>query len=1536
MNAQRTFEIAFRLGANIDSSFNQSFNTASNAVQEAGVNTQAYTAHSEKLNKTMKISEKAVLATGAAFVGIAAGVGIAVKSADEYASAMNQVQASTGTSVEQMKEIKEISKNLYNKNLGEDWNDLADSLSSVKSVTDLSGKSLEDATKYALQYRDVFKEDVAESIKATDTMMKNFGITASDSYNLLAQGAQRGLNKSQELLDSANEYSVYFSTLGYDANQMFDIFNAGLENGAFNLDKVGDMVKEFGIRIKDGSTATSDALSFLFQSDGFDDYITKLQKGGSSTQQFMELASKVGKENAAALVEDLKKSGAASEKAYKSIEWTMGGAGQFLDDLSSGAMKGKDAMQKVIQEIGKIEDTSMQSQIAVSLFGTQAEDLEMKTLLSLGNVQNSFDMTKKTMEEVAAIKYDSVGNAIKGIGRQIETGFIIPLGEKVLPYLNKFTNFLAEDASGAIKSFKDTIDAVTPVLVGLSTAFLVYRGTIAAVAGAQIVFNIIQGASIALYHAHRAAMIAYALYGGGLKGVIMGMRAAMLALNGSMAINPILLVVAALVGLGVALYTAYKMSDTFRAKVDGAFAAVKEIVSSTVAYITDVAPVLWSGFVDGTVKAFSKIEGAYNTSIGYIGTKLSEFSQWINGLTGPAAEVVNYIKSSFAGIGNTLATLSPLIGRLGLSFLGVSGPIGWVIASVISIGAFLYKLIKSNDEVRTSLLNAWNSIKSAMEPVMDLFAFAAETAIGMLIPAVTEIANSFATLGPEFEKTGQIIKDSFVELGPAFAELGPAFAELGSAFASLFGELASSMIPMIIDGFTSLMPVISELFSTWINLSSTLATTVLPLLLNGVIQIFPLILSVVQAVLPFVVKLIGGLLIPVIIQLAQFVIPLLLQVVQFVFPLILSVIKIALPVIIQLIGALLPPIFSLVKVALPLILQVVQVVFPLVLSIIKAAIPIVTMILQGLAWLLSNIVVPAIQLILKIVQFVFPLILGIIRIAIPIITGLLNGIAFFITNIVIPSIQFLLKIVQFVFQLVTTVIKNQLTLVTGILKTAVSLLQGDWSGAWNNIKKTAEKIMNNIIDFFKAINLYDTGKAILNGLIDGIKSMVNATMSAIGGIVNGIIKGINWVLEKVGVEVSLNQWEVPKYAKGTSGHPGGPAILGDGGGPELFRTPSGFVGLSPGTDTVMNLPKGTEVIPHKQTQAIMNNYNIPAYKDGTGVTNALKSGWGWVKEKSSDAWDWAKEKGSDIKDTALDVWSYVSEPSKLMDKVLEQLGVSAPNLTGIFNDVMQGSFKMIKGKAVDFVKEKIAGFGDWSGEGSAAPGDVTKWLTAAISATGVPISWLGPLKTMAMKESGGNPRAINLWDSNFKAGHPSKGLMQTIDSTFNAYKLPGMNDIWNPIHNAVASIRYTQSRYGSIFNTPGIASMAGGGGYKGYFQGGTVPNSQWAWVGERGPELMRIPGGASIKSNPDSQSMMSSMLKGLFSFSETPTSEVVGGGGPTVHLSFAPVIHAGDPSDSNVYENLLSLLSNASDELKLALIKLLQDHENDKKRRELR
>ncbi|OAP27830.1 Transglycosylase SLT domain protein [Amycolatopsis sp. M39] len=71
-------------------------------------------------------------------------------------------------------------------------------------------------------------------------------------------------------------------------------------------------------------------------------------------------------------------------------------------------------------------------------------------------------------------------------------------------------------------------------------------------------------------------------------------------------------------------------------------------------------------------------------------------------------------------------------------------------------------------------------------------------------------------------------------------------------------------------------------------------------------------------------------------------------------------------------------------------------------------------------------------------------------------------------------------------------------------------------------------------------------------------------------------------------------------------------------------------------------------------------------------------------------------------------------------------------------------------------------------------------------------------------------------NSNAAAGHPSKGLMQCIDSTFNAHKLPGHDNIYNPVDNIIAGVRYSLDRYGSMSNVPGIAAMAHGGAYRGY------------------------------------------------------------------------------------------------------------------------
>ena len=83
-------------------------------------------------------------------------------------------------------------------------------------------------------------------------------------------------------------------------------------------------------------------------------------------------------------------------------------------------------------------------------------------------------------------------------------------------------------------------------------------------------------------------------------------------------------------------------------------------------------------------------------------------------------------------------------------------------------------------------------------------------------------------------------------------------------------------------------------------------------------------------------------------------------------------------------------------------------------------------------------------------------------------------------------------------------------------------------------------------------------------------------------------------------------------------------------------------------------------------------------------------------------------------------------------------------------------------------------------------------------------------------ESSNNPHAINLWDSNATAGHPSKGLMQTIDSTFTTYHLPGYDNIYAPVDNIIAGTRYAIARYGSISRVPGVRATESGGSYVGY------------------------------------------------------------------------------------------------------------------------
>jgi len=156
----------------------------------------------------------------------------------------------------------------------------------------------------------------------------------------------------------------------------------------------------------------------------------------------------------------------------------------------------------------------------------------------------------------------------------------------------------------------------------------------------------------------------------------------------------------------------------------------------------------------------------------------------------------------------------------------------------------------------------------------------------------------------------------------------------------------------------------------------------------------------------------------------------------------------------------------------------------------------------------------------------------------------------------------------------------------------------------------------------------------------------------------------------------------------------------------------------------------------------------------------------------------------------------------------------------------KGWTKTIFNKVVDKAKAEFDQAKKMMDSGAASAGvggGSQQWAgvaAAALNMLGLPQNWLGPLLTLIQRESGGNPRAINLTDSNAAKGTPSIGLMQTIGPTFNAYKLPGFGNIYSPMDNILAGLRYIKARYGSIFNV----QQAVGATPRGYDFGGVLPH----------------------------------------------------------------------------------------------------------------
>ncbi|MEO3976298.1 peptidoglycan DD-metalloendopeptidase family protein [Streptomyces sp. CAU 1734] len=484
-----------------------------------------------------------VLKAGIGAVAVGAGVLFVAgfNQAVEQGKSNARLGAALSLSPKESARLGKIAGSIFAKGYGESIDQINDSLKSLtqNSVVALSAPKKEIAalSKSALNLSETFRADVGLSAKAAGQLIKTGMVAnATEAFDLITRGFQRGADKSGDFLDTLNEYSTQFRDLGLNGKQAVGLLSQGLQGGARDADIVADALKEFAIRAKDGSDTTAEGFKTI----------------GLNASAMAQTFSKGGPQAAAAL-------------------------------------------DSVFDRLRAIPDPAKRSQAAILLFGTQAEDLQQSlfsldpssAVNTLGKVEGAADAMGKTLHNTSTNPF----TVFRRQGLQSLTNFIT---REVLPTVGRFGSFLLSDVLPPVLTAGRGVAAVLVPAVRLAAAaflggvrwlreygaWLLPVGV--AVAGLTITLNasaIATAAVTAVFALYRGVLLAAAA-------VTRGYAIAQGILNAVMTANPIGLIITGIAALATLLVVAYNKSDTFRGIVQATWAGIQAGWS-----------MLWNGFL---------------------------------------------------------------------------------------------------------------------------------------------------------------------------------------------------------------------------------------------------------------------------------------------------------------------------------------------------------------------------------------------------------------------------------------------------------------------------------------------------------------------------------------------------------------------------------------------------------------------------------------------------------------------------------------------------------------------------------------------------------------------------------------------------------------------------------------------------------------------------------------------------------------------------------------------------------------------------
>lgn len=364
-------------------------------------------------------------------------------------TAYNNFSNQTGIQGKELQKYKGVLDELYDDGMGESYEDLSEVLSKIVQTTKETDPSkIKELANNALVLRDTFGFDVQESMRAVNMLMDQFGVSGEEAFNLIVQGAQNGLNKNDDLLDSINEYAVHYKQLGYNADEFFNSLKNGTDTGTFSVDKLGDAMKEFGIRTKDTATSTDEGFKLV---------------------------------------------GLNANKMRK--------------EFAKGGKSAQSATKKTLKALFSMDNQVKQNQAGVDLFGTMWEDLGIDGVKALMNVNGQADKTKKSMEKINDVAYDDVDSQLKVLYRTVQTKLIKPILKDFLPDVEDGIEWtidnlptigtIAKTVGGYLLSIfiGKKVSSFATQITNLITSFSTLRSTTEGLTTAQKLLNIAQSSN---------------------------------------------------------------------------------------------------------------------------------------------------------------------------------------------------------------------------------------------------------------------------------------------------------------------------------------------------------------------------------------------------------------------------------------------------------------------------------------------------------------------------------------------------------------------------------------------------------------------------------------------------------------------------------------------------------------------------------------------------------------------------------------------------------------------------------------------------------------------------------------------------------------------------------------------------------------------------------------------------------------------------------------------------------------------------------